>query len=246
MIRPLINFLRRCGVVLASARHRGVRYLDHTPVSAFNDVLLRVFPDLQGLRFIQVGANDGQRADPLQPFIDQYAWTGLMLEPLKGNFAALQRHRGANPRLRLRRAAVDVAAGRRLIYDLAPAATATLPDWARGLGSFSRARLEQVTRELGLPNTAIVAEEVETVAWDEVWREFGGKRCELLVLDTEGHDLTLLRSCGLAAHRPRLILFEHACNTLPERMEFYRELLELGYDLATCEGDTVASLPPDR
>lgn len=64
------------------------------------------------------------------------------------------------------------------------------------------------------------------------------------MLDTEGYDLTLLRASGLAAHRPRLILFEHACNTLPERLEFYRELLELGYEVATCEGDTVATLPP--
>ncbi len=246
LIHPLAKILRRAGLVLARTRHRGVRYLDHVPASAFHDVLLRIFPELHGLRFIQVGANDGQRADPLQPFIDHYAWTGLMLEPLPQNFASLQRLRGANPRLRLRRAAVDVAPGRRLIYDLAPSATVSLPDWTRGLGSFSRERLEQVTRELGLPDTAIVAAEVETIAWEEVWRDSGCPQCDLLVLDTEGYDLTLLRACGLAEHRPRVILFEHACYTLPERLDFYRELLELGYDLATCEGDTVASLPTPR
>lgn len=244
MASPLRSLLRRLGFVVARTSHRGARYLDHPPTSAFQDVLLRLFPDLHGLRFVQIGANDGRRADPLQPFIDRHAWTGLMIEPLAENFAALQRHRGANPRLRLRHAAVDVTAGKRLIYDLSPAVTARLPDWAGGLGSFSRTRLEQVTRELQLPDTAIVAEEVDTITWDEVWREAGAATCDLLVLDTEGYDITLLRASGLTMHRPRLILFEHACHTLPERLEFYRELLELGYELATCKGDTVAALPP--
>ncbi len=243
---PLLHLLRRCGLVLVSARYPGVRYLDHPPSTAFEDVLFRTFPDLHGLSFIQVGANDGRRADPLRPFIDACGWTGLMYEPLGANFADLQRHRGASNRLRLRRAAIDVAAGRRLIYDLAPDATAALPDWTRGLASFSRPRVEQAARELGLADTAIVAEEVETVTWPQVWQEFGPHRCDLLVLDTEGYDMTLLHAADLAQHRPRLILFEHACNTLDERVPFYRELLELGYDLATSGGDTVARLARDQ
>jgi len=244
--QPLIRLLRRSGIVVASARHRGVHYLDHVPATAFDDVLLRVFPDLRGLRFIQIGANDGNCADPLRFFIDDFAWTGLMIEPRRANFSALQLHRGSNPHLRLRRVAVDLAAGRRTIYDLSPAATASLPDWTRGLGSFSRARLEQATRELDLPDTVITEEKVETVSWDRVWEEFGPGPCDLLVLDTEGYDLTLLRAAQLAAHRPRVILFEHACNSLADRIAFYRELLELGYEIATCGGDTTASLPAVR
>ena len=239
--QPLIRLLRHCGIVLVSARNRGVRYLDHVPVTAFDDVLFRVFPDLHGLRFIQIGANDGNRADPLQHFINVYAWTGLMIEPLRANFAALQLRRGGNSRLRLRRAAVDLAVGRRTIYDLSPPATASLPDWTHGLGSFSRARLEQVSRELQLPDNVIIEEEVETISWDGVWEEFGPGHCDLLVLDTEGYDLTLLRAAGLAVHRPNVIVFEHACNSLADRIAFYRELLELGYEIATGGGDTIAS-----
>ncbi len=241
--QTVLGLLRRAGFVLTPAHHRGTRYLDHPPGTAFQDLLLRIFPDLHGLRFIQVGANDGNRADPLRPFIDRYAWQGVMLEPLEKNFAALQRLHGANPRLQLRRAAVDVTAGRRTIYDFSVETKASLPDWAGGLGSFSRARLEQAARELALPDSAIVPEEVDAIPWDAVWQEFGDKKCDLLVLDTEGYDLTLLRASGLARHRPRLILFEHACNTVAERLDFYRELIDLGYDLATCEGDTVATLP---
>jgi FkbM family methyltransferase len=241
--RGLIRLLRRCGIVLVSARHRGVRYLDHAPASAFHDVLLRVFPDLHGRRFIQVGANDGRRADPLRPFIDDYAWAGLLLEPLSTYFAALQCLHGHNPRLHLRQAAVDLSPGHRTIYQISPDIR-DIPDWAHGLGSFSAQNVEQAARALGLPPNAIQPEEVRTVTWDEVWRDFGPQPCDLLVLDTEGFDIPLLRAAGLAVHRPRLILFEHAFASLDERLGFYRELLDLGYELATGEGDTVAYLPP--
>ena len=39
-----------------------------------------------------------------------------------------------------------------------------------------------------------MTETVTAVTWDEVWRDFGPQRCDLLVLDTEGYDLPLLRA----------------------------------------------------
>ena len=54
--------------------------------------------------------------------------------------------------------------------------------------------------------------------------------------------MALLHAAGLGEHRPHLILFEHACNAMAERIEFYRELLELGYELATDGPDTTAWL----
>lgn len=246
LVERLHRLLRRLGIVVISARHYNLRYLDYPPATAFEDTLLRLFPDLLGLNFIQIGANNGVRADPIHRYIEPFAWTGLMFEPLRNNFRDLQRHCGANPRLQLRQAAVDVTAGRRPIYDLAPDATVTLPDWTRGLASFSRSRLEQAARELSLPDSAIVSEEVETISWTQIWQELGSRRCDLLVLDTEGYDIPLLRAADLAQHRPKLILFEHACYTLDERLDFYRELFALGYELSTSEGDTVAWLDPHR
>jgi FkbM family methyltransferase len=240
----LSRFFQRLGLFCVRTSHPAAHYLRHPPSSAFESVLLRLFPDLRGLRFIQVGANDGRRADPICTFIDAYAWNGLMIEPLAKNFADLRSHRGAAaPRIRLRQAAVDLVAGRRLVHDLAPSATANLPDWTRGLASFSRERVALAAAELGLPESAIVAEEIDTITWDQVWQEFGAQPCDLLVLDTEGYDLPLLRAASLARHRPRVIHFEHACATVEDRHAFYQELTDIGYELATDGPDTTAWLP---
>lgn len=42
-----------------------------------------------GLRFLQVGAMDGKRFDPVYAFAKHYAWRGLVLEPLPDLFALL-------------------------------------------------------------------------------------------------------------------------------------------------------------
>lgn len=233
---------RLAGFAIISRQHAGLGFLEHPPQSAFDLTLLHCHPALSGLNFIQIGANDGQRADPLAAYLEPCAWSGLMFEPLQQNFAALSQRHGHNPRLRLRRNAVDTVASRRPMYDLDRAAHPSLPDWAYGLASFSRERVLQAARELGLDERAVVTEEIVAVTWDEVWRDFGPQRCDLLVLDTEGYDLTLLRTAGLAQHRPRIIHFEHACANEDDRFAFYRELTALGYELATDGPDTTAWL----
>lgn len=230
------------GVTVVSQRHAGLPFLRHPPQSSFDLVLLHCFPNLHGLNFIQIGANDGQRVDPLIPYLDSCAWSGLMFEPLAANHAALVGRHGANPRLQLRRAAVDTVAGRRVVYDLDRKMHPDLPDWAYGLGSFSRERVVSAIGKFGLTDDAIVAEEITTLSWDDVWIDFGPRRCDLLVLDTEGYDLILLRAASLTLHRPRIIHFEHAWVPLDDRLAFYRELIGLGYEIATDGPDTSAWL----
>lgn len=238
----LQHLLRRAGLAVFKSTHPGLRYLDHAAYEPFDQLLLRTFPDLEGLSFVQIGANDSQLEDPIARYLDRCRWRGVMLEPMPRNFAALQRRRGANPRVVLLPAALDEKNGRRAIHDLDPAIRSGLPAWTQGLASFSRERLEQVCRELDLPATAIQTRDVDTVTWDDVRRHLDGRPCDLLVTDTEGFDIPLLRTADLGTWRPRMIAFEHACHSLDERMAFYRELLEIGYDLTTHRGDTFAVL----
>jgi FkbM family methyltransferase len=229
-------------VIVVSRGHAGVPYLTHPPQTALDSVLLRCFPSLYGLNFIQIGANDGIRADPISRYIKSGAWSGLLFEPLAANHGALVRHHAGNTRLEIRRAAIDTISGHRLMYDLDRVAWPNLPDWAYGMGSFSRDHVLNAARGLGLDEKAIVQEEITTVAWEEVWRDFGLRRCDLLVLDTEGFDLALLRTAGLAKHRPRVIHLEHGCATLDDQLQLYRELIGLGYELSTDGADTTAWL----
>lgn len=240
------SFLKRiaglAGLRVVSAGNAGVRYLDYPPRGPFDEVLLRVFPSLQGLNFIQVGCNDGIRADPIRRYVQACGWRGLMIEPLPGFFEQLRRNYEGNGNLVFLNAAVAKEAGELPIYQIQPA-LAGLPDWARGLASLDKARVLKAAGELGLAQDAVVAEKVRTVAWADVLAKFGARPCDLLVVDVEGHDIEILRLAGLGRLRPRVIQFEHACSEKAAVISFYSELIALGYEIATSGQDTVCHLP---
>lgn len=240
--RTLKAVLRSLGLSVTRTSNRNVLYLEDPPRSQFEHVLYRQFQRLEGLHFIQVGANDGVRYDPINRFVTRYHWTGVLLEPIPRHFQALARKHGANPQLALIQAALDCQAGWRTIYEVAKEAIPPSADWVSGLASFERARILSTLKSLNLPESALAEQEVPTVTWDEVWGKLPQGRCDLLLLDTEGHDLILLRSLNLKLRRPRVIHFEHGCLSREDRLAFYGELLDLDYEFATEGVDTTAWL----
>lgn len=242
MKRAVKRMLWRCGWTVARASNEALRYVEYTPRSPLDDVLLRVFPALDGLCFIQIGAGDGALADPIAHLIDRYRWRGLLLEPLPDRYSLLRQRHGANPRLKLVQAALAARCGVSEMFMIRPEQPG-LPDWVAGLPSLSRARLELAADELGLSDDAIVATTVETIDWECVVALFGDRRCDLLVIDAEGQDIELLRHGAVRRLRPSVIHFEHACVDRATRLGCYGELLGEGYELSTWRGDTVAYVP---
>lgn len=230
------------GIVAVSSSHRGIGYLDEVPTSSFRSVILRLFPSLDGLKFIQIGANDGKRFDPINALVIQHRWEGILVEPVPDLFRCLKETYKCYPKLQLVEAAVDLDKGTRSIYRLDKDSLKTLPDWAKGLATFDLKQLEKTALRLGIKVSSIIEEKVVTIGWPDLWARLSGKRCDVLVLDTEGYDIALLRVANLKQYRPRVVHFEHALINLQERSAFYSELLELGYKLATDENDTTAWL----
>jgi len=233
-------------VILTTTGHRGARYLELPPEGPFDEALLRVFPSLDGLRFIQIGANDGVRTDPIHKYITRCGWTGVLVEPLPALFSALQsNYAGHHARLTFLNAAVDATSGERALFEIMPD-TPELVDWARGTMSFDRAHVLRVARQLMLPETVIRSTTVRTITWAEVLAALRPQGCDVLVIDAEGYDVTLLRLANLARLKPAVIQFEHEALERRARLDFYGELIDLGYEIATSFSDTIAYLPPHR
>lgn len=238
----LKGLLRKMGLVVIRERNAGARFIADPPATALDHALLRAFPRLDGLRFLQIGANDGVRADPIRDKVIRHGWTGVLVEPVPTLFAQLKANYSGRPGLLFVNAAIDRADGRLPIYKLRPD-LAGLPDWSWGLCSLDRARVEKAAAELGLGEDAIEQESVETMSWGRLLAAFGREPCDLLVVDTEGRDIGLLWGAPLETWKPRVIQFEHACNAWDERMGIYQHLLSLGYEIASDGGDTVAWRP---
>lgn len=162
--------------------------------------------------FVEIGANDGDHHDHLRPFILSRRWHGLMVEPvpyifekLRANYAALD---GVTP--------VNVAIADRdgdlEFFHLAEPAgddRERLPEWADGIGSFSRDAVLSHARAIPDVERLIVRTEVPALTFDSLCSGHDVERVDLILVDTEGYDRQILESIDLAAWRPRLVVYEH-------------------------------------
>lgn len=235
--------LASAGLRLVRAHHPGARYLDRVPGSPFDFLLLWLFPDPRGLRFLQIGAHDGIRNDPLYRWIGDARWTGCLVEPMPDYAERLRRLYSDNPRIEVLECAIAAESGSMQLYRVDPNATG-LPDWAPGVATLDASRAAAAAKDLGLSEDRLVALTVRTLAMTELLQRFPPGGPAIVVIDTEGHDLQLAGALLDAGCRPVLLHFEHACAPDDERWAFVRRLHALGYETMTHGPDTTACRHP--
>jgi FkbM family methyltransferase len=180
--------------------------------------------------FIEIGANDGVKRDHLHDEVLRHGWRGVLVEPVPHVFERLQRNYAGVPGVALENSAISDADGTMTLHHLAPADDGgALPEWYDEIGSFSR---EHVLRHAGeIPDVEhrLVSITVPVLSYPSLLAKHGVERVDLLLLDTEGHDGTIVRSIDLEAHRPRLIVYEHFHLDASERAAVREGLEAAGY-----------------
>jgi len=162
--------------------------------------------------FVEVGSNDGERFDHLKRVIHEHEWRGVMVEPVPYVFERLRRNYGGFERIELENAAIADRDGHLPLYHLreaTPEERERLPSWYDAIGSFSRESVLGHAREIPDIAERVVEAQVPCLTFDSLCRKHRVERLDLLVTDTEGYDFELLRNIDLAAHHPRLIVYEH-------------------------------------
>ncbi|WP_454818256.1 FkbM family methyltransferase [Labrys neptuniae] len=168
-------------------------------------VLAMIEPDAAPLTFVQVGADDGMRGDPISRHVIQGSWRGLLVEPVPAAMERLRTHYGTRDFHIVR--GEDVLSSfslptimmHELKYDDLPGMIETVPVTTRRL--------------------------------DSLCRETGFETADLLVIDVEGCDDIVLRTFDFDLHRPSAILFEHVALTAEASRAIGEFLEKLGYHI---------------
>jgi FkbM family methyltransferase len=193
--------------------------------------------------FVKVGANDGVSGDPCGTILRKFGWHGVLVEPVPfcrtrlaqtfddaGRFSiepvAIGREPGVAPFH-----FVDESAGDEL---------ADLPPYWNQLGSFDRGHFAKYASGRLEPYVRTIDVEVATLAG--ILERHRLARFELLHIDTEGHDLEVLRSMDLETTRPELVLIETRHLSEDDQAELRSILVSHGYDVLDADGDYVATL----
>ena len=66
-----------------------------------------------GFFFVNIGANDGVENDPIHPFLEEYGWAGVAVEPDPDVFATLQANYRKFPGVALERALIRIQVARK-------------------------------------------------------------------------------------------------------------------------------------
>lgn len=198
------------------------------------------------LYFVQIGANNGLRNDPLHGWIIRHAADvhGLVVEPLPDMFEELTRTYQEYPSIVPVRTAIHNTAQSLTLYRVTPQAVPSDKDWMHGIASFSREHL----LNHGAPPEAIVEEEVPCMTFSALMDRHPLPRMDLLQVDTEGMDMEIIRAIDFPSdRRPAIIRCEHHLSEghtdWSQFHDFAGHLHSLGYEILLERHDLLAYKP---
>lgn len=202
-----------------------------------------------GLNFIQVGANDGLRWDPIRRFVVRDKWKGIFIEPLppvfemlKDNYAYLN-----NGQLDFKNCIIsgdndELVAfwtfSREFLDKL------NIEDQLYYLRK-SSVNKEQVVMALEGQNQSLKHAqkiEISCLSLKFLIEEcFADKDIDLIFIDAEGYDDQVIKTIDFAECKPKAIIYEsHSLNSRKPSIESH--LADQGYKVEDFGGDSIALL----
>jgi FkbM family methyltransferase len=186
--------------------------------------------------FVNIGANDGVSNDPIFPFLRDYGWRGIAVEPLEPLFAELVRNYAEFPGVILERAAI--APEPRPFYYI-PAEAGYERTWTRQVGTLDPRFLEKTIRLMrtyefegpvppGLEDT-VVRIDVPCLSFDQLMAKHGVERVDFINIDAEGVDYEIATTIDLERWRPAIVCIETADMDDGELQAFQHRLDAHGY-----------------
>jgi FkbM family methyltransferase len=191
--------------------------------------------------FIQVGANDGKRYDPIHHLIvrEKDRVRGIAIEPVKEYFNELQVTYKDFPQIKLINKAIHNCERQVPIYKIAPGYKSS-SEHLKGMSSFD---IRNLTKD-GILEDDIIAEKIPCMSFMDLIEFEKITKLHLLQIDAEGYDLDIIRSIDFNKIKPRVINFEHRWkyNLIPESEIFMvlRILMDNGYKIFLTGNDALA------
>ena len=201
----------------------------------------------RNVKFIQIGANDGLRNDPVREFVVRDHWQGVLVEPLPHVFELLVRNYAPNrfSGLQFVNAAVSHVDGESLAFwtfrkdVLANYDEETQLEYLRK-ASFERSHVERFLTAAPFGVEALEEIRVPCVSVQGlVERYFTPPAYNLLVIDAEGHEDTILSSIDFSRASPHAIFFE-SHHPGEKRRGVTQRLKAADYTVHQLIGDTFA------
>lgn len=203
--------------------------------------------------FVQIGANDGLSDDPINHFINKYNWSGILVEPLKDLMEKLKRTYSNSPNLIFENSAISPDKELNYIKRVNPAADLKKIDTEliQGLATLTPNKnildKDKSTSIFGkkisnLIQENIIEEKVNVISFSELIEKYKIKEIDLLQIDVEGYDFTIINSIDFQVCKPRIIHTEFYNLYEEEKIAYINLLTANNYKILYAKKDILAVL----
>lgn len=179
-------------------------------ITSFPKVIVERSSKNSNFSFLQIGAHDGKKHDPIHNLITRFKWRGVLVEPIPEYFARLVKCYSGNKNLLFVNSAVAEKDGWGKMYGVAESAPWLIWELARTKDSFSKEVLMKRTWYIPFLEKYVVTKKVKCQKLISIVRESKFKNFDLLAIDTEGFDYEIIKQIDFAKLRPRYVYYEHA------------------------------------
>jgi FkbM family methyltransferase len=198
--------------------------------------------------FVQIGASDGLQWDPIRYFVVRDRWDGIFVEPLPWVFDLLKknyRHVTGSKLEFVNAAIASEPAGTLSFWTFDSDFLSRLSFEDRLIytqkSSFYKDQVLEWATKNQLPDTVLHEVQVPCLTVNDlVTKYWGAKPIDLMVVDAEGHDASIIRSIDFGVFKPKAIYFE-AFKLGADRQTLYDHLRQSEYELTDLtSGDCIA------
>lgn len=201
--------------------------------------------------FIQVGANDGVTNDPIYHLLADFNPHGVLLEPLPGPFEKLRSNYAQCTNLHFENAALSDHCGEKEIFLIKPEyaydgknGKKIIPD---RLASFDPGHAKRYlgktngwSREAIDRRDMITSEKVRSITFDYIFEKYKPHNVDMLVVDAEGYDYSVLKLFDFEKFKPKIIYYEHSGLGEIDKEHCWSFVAGMGYKLHVSTSNTMA------
>lgn len=181
--------------------------------------------------FVQIGANDGIKADPIYLYTNKYKWNGLLVEPVRYLFDKLKANYKDTPNLAFENAAISEKDGFRDFYRLKRMDGNNAPLWHDEIGSFLKETVLKHKDKIKDFDKYLITDKVRCLSLKSLFKRHNVKKIDLLQIDTEGYDYNILKQIPFNKIKPSIINYEDR-HLSQQQKEYCEKLLKKqGYTL---------------
>lgn len=190
--------------------------------------------------FIQIGAHDGVKHDPIHQFILKYNWVGVLIEPIPEYFEKLKQTYSKFKNLTLLNVAISENSGWRTMYGVSSRAPKLIWELARTKDSFSKKVLMRRTWYIPFLSRYVISKKIRCSTLSKIYLSSKINHVDFLVIDTEGYDYEILKQVNFKNLRPKFIYYEHLHLSDNDTKASRSLLLENGYAISNDYKNTFA------